>query len=173
MDKLEVAKILKSMTFLLAKMRFQSSSASTIETLNSLKCSLNEDINLWSYQNFLILFQDNNPYGGYNQLVESLNIINSNIFETDNVDEITRMTQLMSIVCEDAIKLYKEEKFKQLSDLLDVLHGLPEALISKDRWDPKIFWNVYFNPYKKRWNTDYFKIYKNKYFYNKGAEYNV
>lgn len=167
MNKLEVTKILKSITFLLAKMRFQSSSSSTIAALNSLKCIFNEGVNLWSYQNFLMMFQDNNPYEEYNEFIEGLNIVNTNVFETDNLDEIARMAQLMSSMCEDGIKLYKEEKFEQLSDLLDVIHGLPEALIFKEHWNPKIFWKVYFSPYQKKWNADYLKIYKDKYFYKR------
>lgn len=157
MNNLSIAKILQVSTFILAKARFQPKENSTRYVLQTLGDFYRQNLEMWSYEKFKQNFEVNNSLGSYNSFQESANVILREIQPTNNIQQIEKYTALISEICEVGCKLYDVSEYDQLSDLIDLLHGLPEALLLKEVWYPKSFWKTYFNPYRKKWDKHFMK----------------
>lgn len=55
---------------------------------------------------------------------------------------------------QDAIQLYDEKNFDQLEDLIDMIHGLPDALLHP-KWNERSYIKIYLDSYKKHYGVSY------------------
>ena len=44
--------------------------------------------------------------------------------------------------------------------MVDAIHCLPEALISKKQWKPKTYWKIYIRPYREKWDKQFLMDYE-------------
>ncbi len=76
-------------------------------------------------------------------------------FITDNLIEMNRY---LSVISETALEIctqLRHENFERAYDLLDAIHCLPEAIISKKQWNSKAFWKMYIRPYREKWDNQF------------------
>ncbi len=166
MDNFSIAKILKVSTFIMAKIRFQPKENNTRYIMHILGDFYMQDIDKWNYEVFIQKFEVNNSFGSLNTFQESTNVIIRDIQPTNNIQQIEKYAILVSKICELSCKLYDASKYDQLSDLIDLLHALPEALLIKEVWNPKSFWKTYINSYRKKWDSNFMKKEQKSYLRN-------
>jgi hypothetical protein len=157
MDNLSIAKVLRVSTYILANVSFQPKENSTRYVLQLFSNFYVQSLEVWRYENFMQYFAKNNPFDIFNGLQETAEIILKDAQPTNNIEQIAKYSILISRICENGCELYDESKYEQLSDLIDLAHGLPEALLFKEVWNPKAFWKTYFNPYRKKWDKHFMK----------------
>ncbi|MHB8064409.1 MAG: hypothetical protein ACYDG2_17555 [Ruminiclostridium sp.] len=87
-------------------------------------------------------------------LNNALNNINSN-FETNNLMEIKSYLYVLSDTAIEICKQLKDGCLDRAYDLVDAIHCLPEAIISKKNWNSKAFWNNYIKPYREKWDSNF------------------
>lgn len=88
-----------------------------------------------------------------NQLQNALAIYEFN--HTDNLMEINRYLLVISDAALEIRTRLKHEEFARAYDLVDAIHCLSEAIISKNSWEPKQFWTVYMKPYREKWDNHF------------------
>jgi hypothetical protein len=74
---------------------------------------------------------------------------------TDNVDEIRRYLPIISETISEICKQININNLNNAYDLIDAIHCLPEALLEKKVWNPKDYWDIYINAYRKKWNSQF------------------
>lgn len=84
----------------------------------------------------------------------ALNNINIS-FETDNLQEIKGYLYVLSDTSLEICIQLNAGYFDRAYDLVDAIHCLPEAILSKKNWNTKVFWNTYIKPYRERWDMNF------------------
>lgn len=79
-------------------------------------------------------------------------------FVTDNLSEINGYLSVISDTALEICKHLKHDNFDRAYDLVDAIHCLPEAIMSKKHWNSKAFWKTYFMPYRKKWDNNFLSI---------------
>jgi len=98
-----------------------------------------------------------NEHDEINELIENaLKIYEVNPI-TDNLDEIYRYLSVISDTALEVCSQLRQKNFDRAYDLVDAIHCLPEALISKKQWDPKTYWKIYIRPYREKWDKQFLK----------------
>lgn len=159
-NKREVAVILKATTFILALLRFKPDESVTQEILVLLKNFYQNKIIDFREKSFLDSFKSTDFLGDYESFLQAIRASTTQIIPTDNLDEIARIQPILCEILEYSIVLCTKCRYSQLSDLLDAVHALPEALLFKDVWNSKDYWRTYFRPYCKKWDRRFLRNYK-------------
>lgn len=76
---------------------------------------------------------------------------------TDNLSEIYRYLSVIGDVALEICTQLGLKNFDRAYDLVDAIHCLPEALISKKQWDSKAYWKIYIRPYREKWDKQFLK----------------
>ena len=100
-----------------------------------------------------------NKHDEINELIENALKIYEVTPITDNLNEIYRYLSVISYTALEICMQLRQKKFDKAYDLVDAIHCLPEALISKKQWDPKLYWKMYIRPYKEKWDNQFLKNY--------------
>ena len=88
---------------------------------------------------------------------KALNVDCSN-YSINNLKEIMRYLYVLSDTALEICKQLKEGQFERAYDLVDAIHCLPEAILTKKNWNSKVFWNTYIRPYREKWDSDFLNI---------------
>ena len=158
MDYLSISRILKATTAILADIRFNPQKSNAKRVLDYLQKYYVSNLCNWDYNDFVNSLDNITSYN----MISLAETLKKDTLPTNNLNEINRYCILISNICGQGCRFYDEGKFDQLSDLIDLVHGLPEALINKEIWNPKKFWKIYFNPYRKKWDKNFLKIEQKK-----------
>lgn len=78
-------------------------------------------------------------------------------YRTDNADEIFRYLPLIRVSISRIIEILDNNNYEQALALLNAIHCLPEALMSKNKWAPRSFWNNRIKLYRRTWDRDFVK----------------
>lgn len=92
-----------------------------------------------------------------NELIENALKIYEVNYITDNLNEIYRYLSVISDTALEVCTQLRQKNFDRAYDLVDAIHCLPEALISKKQWDPKLYWKMYIRPYREKWDKQFLK----------------
>ena len=79
-------------------------------------------------------------------------------YVTDNLGEISRYLSVLSDAALEICALLRQENFERAYDLVDAIHCLPEAIMSKKQWNSKAFWKIYIKPYREKWDNNFLSI---------------
>ncbi len=79
-------------------------------------------------------------------------------FITDNLSEINRYLPVLSDSALEICEQLRYKNYDRAYDLVDVIHCLPEAIISKKQWNAEVFWSIYIKSYREKWNNDFLGI---------------
>lgn len=156
-DKLTVAKILQTATFMFSRFRYQVQRKSTRDILEALSIFFAQSVWQWQYDDLLQVIKSVKSFDNFGEFKVTNAFLTKEITPTDNIKQIVNYSILMSKICEHGCKLYDEMKYDQLFDLLDLVHGLPEALLYKRSWNSKSYWKTYFKPYRRKWDKHFMK----------------
>ena len=85
-------------------------------------------------------------------------------FITNNLCEINRYLSIISETALEACRQLIQKNFDRAYDLVDAIHCLPEALISKKQWKPKTYWKIYIRPYREKWDKQFLMDYEKEFF---------
>ncbi len=79
-------------------------------------------------------------------------------FETDNLQEIRSYLYVISDTSAEICMQLDNGNLDRAWDLVDAIHCLPEALLSKKDWNPKSFWDTYIRPYREKWDGNFLNV---------------
>lgn len=78
-------------------------------------------------------------------------------FDTDNMDEINRYLPVIRDAVLELERCLKKSNYDRAYDLVDAIHGLPEAILNKKKWKARKYWKIYIKPYREKWDNDFLK----------------
>lgn len=158
-NQLEISKILKVTTCVLAGARFRPDHPVTLSVITVLFHSYRRPLEQWNYDEFVAclapVYEKN--ICGKEEFRESMDLLARTQVPTDHIDCIRRFANLLILLFDQALNLYHSNQFEQLAALLDGIHGLPEALISRTKWNPTDYWTTYLLPYRAQWDHAFLK----------------
>ena len=93
-----------------------------------------------------------------NEFLENALKIDCISYVTDNLGEINRYLSVLNDTALEICTLLRHENFDRAYDLVDAIHCLPEAIMSKKQWNSKAFWKIYIRPYRKKWDNSFLSI---------------
>lgn len=93
-----------------------------------------------------------------NEFFENALKIDCISYITDNLGEINCYLSVISDTALEICTLLRHESFDRAYDLVDAIHCLPEAIMSKKQWNSKVFWKIYIKPYREKWDNSFLCI---------------
>lgn len=154
----EIQQILLLTNGLLSLMRSDTKDANITNLLDKLIYQYKISLLQWKYIELVesileevpfLIFEDKQDFKKYCNI--SINSCSGTI---KNLSEIKKYQPVFCTIFKDCIKLYESNEFENLSDLLDAIHALPEALTNTN-WNERRYWKTYINCYRKKWNKKY------------------
>lgn len=157
-NDLDISKILVLTTSVFSYIRFDLEKIDVDRLLRDLKKFYSHRMKDWSYNGFIEIFSDNWPrhYETFEEFktIQDWSFSNrKNSRLTDNAQKISELRPVFLELFNHALLLNSVNKTDQLSDFLDTIHCLSEALLWKGQWDSKSFWSYRIKPYCNRWGV--------------------
>ena len=155
-NALDISKIAVITTFVFSIIRTTPEVMDLDKFLRDIKDYYLKEIQDWDYEEFMRIFKDSCPRGTYEEFKEQDVFLSQAIpIPTDNVFMFSVFRSVFSNLFDHALSLNTQSKTKQLKDFFNVIHCLPEALLWKNKWHSRDFWNLRIKEYCKRWNVKF------------------
>jgi hypothetical protein len=84
-----------------------------------------------------------------------LSITENLCITTNNMSEIRKYAPVLYDSINEVCVLIDKASFDRAYDLVDAIHCLPEALLDKNKWDPKSYWKTYIGAYRRKWDKSF------------------